>query len=235
MGRFLGIFLAVSLHGLVLLFGGIFFLKDDKDQGTLREVDLVSADEEKKEEKKEEKVVEKKEELETQQEEAPDAAEILKSLDLQALQPAPELEAASLGAITDALNGLGSGSGDFGDALSFASGGRIGGTGKAGAFDDASDAMLTMTEIDQKPRCVFQTQPQSPTEMHGKKVEGVVSLIFVVDATGRVTNPRVEKSSHRAFEKPALDALKQWKFEPALKGGQRVPWKMRVSVRFQPS
>src|SRR5262245_45893257 len=123
MGRFLGIFLAVSLHGLVLLFGGIFFLKDDTDKGTLREVDLVSADEqEKKEEKKEEKVVEKKEELETQQEEAPDAAEILKNLDLQSMQPAPELEAASLGAITDALNGLGGG-GDFGDALSFSSGG----------------------------------------------------------------------------------------------------------------
>jgi len=71
--------------------------------------------------------------------------------------------------------------------------------------------------------------------MRGKKVDGSVSVLFVVDAGGKVASPQVEKSSHPAFDKPALEAVKQWKFEPAVKGGQRVGCKMRVTLRFQPS
>jgi protein TonB len=71
--------------------------------------------------------------------------------------------------------------------------------------------------------------------MRAKNVEGVVTLIFIVDDTGRVVNPRVEKSSHPQFEAPALAAVRQWKFEPAIKGGQRVSCRMRVPFRFQPS
>jgi protein TonB len=56
-----------------------------------------------------------------------------------------------------------------------------------------------------------------------------------VEASGKVADPRVEKSTHTAFDKPALDAVKQWKFEPAVKAGQRVACKMRVPIRFQPS
>jgi protein TonB len=73
-----------------------------------------------------------------------------------------------------------------------------------------------------------------PQEMRSKSVEGVVTLIFIVDETGRVVNPRVEKASHPAFEAPALEALRQWKFEPAVKSGKRVSCRMRVPMRFQP-
>ena len=54
------------------------------------------------------------------------------------------------------------------------------------------------------------------------------------DETGRVVNPRVEKASYPEFEKPALEAVRQWKFEPAIKGGKRVSCRMRVPFRFQP-
>ena len=36
------------------------------------------------------------------------------------------------------------------------------------------------------------------------------------------------------LEKPAVDAVKQWKFEPGVKGGERVACRMRVGIRFQP-
>jgi protein TonB len=74
-----------------------------------------------------------------------------------------------------------------------------------------------------------------PTGMRGKKIEGVVTIVFVVDATGRVADPRVEKSTHADFDRPALDAIRQWKFEPAVKAGQRVACRMRAPIRFQPS
>ena len=101
--------------------------------------------------------------------------------------------------------------------------------------DGQLDSAFSLAEIDQKPRATFQTAPLYPAEMRGKKVEGVVAVLFVVDAAGKVVNPRVEKSTAAAFEKPALEAVRKWKFEPAIKAGQRVACKMRVPIRFQPS
>jgi protein TonB len=49
-----------------------------------------------------------------------------------------------------------------------------------------------------------------------------------------VVNPKVEKATRPEFEKPALDAVRQWRFEPAMKGGKRVSCRMRVPMRFQP-
>lgn len=238
MGRFLGIAFALFLHGGILLFGGLLFLGGEESHASLQEVELLAQDEPGDDEKKEEEKepdTQTPEELETEVEEAPDASEILRDLELSALQAQPELEAASLSAIADALNGLGAGDADFGAALTLASGGRIGGTGKPGEIDESLEGAFSLADIDQKPRAVYQATAMFPAAMRGKKVEGLVTVLFVVDAAGKVTEPRVEKATHPAFEKPALDAVRQWKFEPAVKGGQRVPCRMRVPIRFQPS
>ena len=229
----LGIFCAVLFHAGILLFGGLLFGTGKKEGGTPQQVELLGDEpvETKKEEKKEDEQKEA-EQMEAEEEEAPDPTELLRSLESPVLQ-APSLDAASLGAIEAALDGQ-LGSGDFADSVSFASGGRIGGTGRAGGADVELENAFSLAEIDQKPRAIFQAAPLYPDEMRSKKAEGLVSVIFVVDPSGRVTNPRVEKASHPAFEKPALDAVRQWKFEPGLKAGQRVSCKMRVPFRFQP-
>jgi protein TonB len=237
-GGFLGVACAVVLHGGFILFGGILFSRDEDKLGTTREVQLVTETPETQEEDKakEPEATEKSDEqLESEVEEAPNADEIVRSLEVAPMNDAPALDAASLSAIEQALNGQASGGGDFGDILTFNSGGRIGGMGKADALDEKIESAFTLAEIDQKPRPTYQASPMYPNELRAKKLEGVVTLIFVVDANGKVASPRVEKSTHAAFDKPALDALKQWRFEPALKGGQRVSCKMRVPIRFQPS
>jgi len=233
----LGIVGAVVLHATVLLFGGVLFPRGKEDHGTLQEVELISevdAAAEAEEADRKDPEAEEQEEMETEAERPPDAAEIMRNLELSAAAEAPALDAASLSAIEQALNGQ-AGSGDFADALSFASGGRIGGMGRDGALEEDLESAFSLAEIDQKPRPVFQASPLYPGEMRGKKIEGVVTVIFVVDSAGKVANPRVEKSSHPAFEKPALDAVRQWKFEPAIKAGERVGCKMRVPIRFQPN
>ncbi|HTF88036.1 MAG TPA: energy transducer TonB [Planctomycetota bacterium] len=231
MWRTLGIVGAVIFHAGILLFGGALFHGAKHDQQSRTEVELLSeADAAEKEEKPPEP--EKTEVLETEEEEVPDAAELIHNLEISAVVDAPELEAASLSAIEAALDGQGGG-GDFGEALSFNSGGRIGGMGKSGEEKDPLESAFSMSEIDQRPRSLFQAAALYPSEMRGKKVEGLVTVIFVVDAVGKVSNPRVEKSTHTAFDKPAIDAVKQWKFEPAVKGGERVACKMRVPIRFQ--
>jgi protein TonB len=232
MGPFFGVLLAVVVHLAFLLFGGLIFGIDNDKQPAPPDVLLVS--DEVKQDKEQEKVVDPQ--VNVDPEEAPDAAEALSNLEPPPQQnDAPALDAASLGAIEAALNGAGGPAGEFGGQLSFASGGRIGGTGKGGPAGDMADNAFSLAEIDQQPRPVFQSAPQFPAEMRGKKIEGVVVVTFLVDATGKVGGIRIEKSSHPAFEKPAVNAVRQWKFEPAVKGGQRVSCKLRQQLRFQPN
>ncbi len=225
---------AILVHGIVLMFGGIIFLGEET-HASKREVELVSEDVQK--DKEETVKEEEKQEVKQETEAPPDPNQSIKSVDVpsQSSDDAPALDAASLSAIEAALNGGGVAGGDFGvGAASLATGGRIGGTGKGGGEEQASEEAFSMSEIDQRPRPIQQVAGTFPQEMRSKSVEGVVTLIFIVDETGRVVNPRVEKSSHPAFEAPALEALRQWKFEPAVKSGKRVSCRMRVPMRFQP-
>jgi protein TonB len=233
----LAIVVAAVLHAGFLLFGGLLIPDAKEDRGTLQDVDLLvdegTTGDAKKDGPEPERTV--TEVMETEQEAPPDAEEVIRSIEVSAEAAAPALEAASLSAIEQALSGGSGPGGDFAEALTFASGGRIGGTGKPGTVEEGIEKAFSLTEIDQKPRAIFQSAPLYPSEMRGKKVEGVVTVIFVVDPSGKVSAPRVEQSTHAAFEKPALEAIRQWKFEPAVKGGARVPCKMRIPIRFQPS
>lgn len=229
-GWILSLFCAVLLLGAILLFGGIFLPEKDKAMPRTQEVELLGQTEKEKP-KPEEKKPEKTEDMDKDADKAPAPTEEIKDITLAPPDDAPALDAASLSAIEAALNGEGGG-GEFGESLSFASGGRIGGTGKGGALDENLENAFNPAEIDQKPRAVFQASPSYPPEMRGKKVGGQVVLIFVVEADGKVSSPRIESTSHQAFSAPALNAIKKWKFEPGLRAGQRVPCKMRVPIRF---
>ena len=231
--RTFGIAFAVALHAAVLLFGGLIFPKAKKDQGTLQEVELLSETDsvEKKEEKPEEKKVEKAEEIETEEEQAPSSVDLVTATEMPVMNDGPALDAASLSAIEAALNGE-QGSGDFASAVDFSSGGHIGASGKVAETEQDFMSQFGLDEIDQKPRAVYQASPLFPAAMRGKKIEGIVSVIFVVDPTGRIQKLRAEESTHPAFTQPALEAVKQWRFEPAVKAGERVACPMRVSIRF---
>ena len=234
-GRVFGFVIAILIHAAILLLGGwLFFHEPQAAKKEKIEIEVGVEAPDKPKDKKEETPPEKKED-ETEKEVPPDAAEVMRNLEQQpANNDAPALEALSLSAIEQALSGQAAG-GDFSEGFSFASGGRIGGTGKAGGLEQKLESAFGLAEIDQKPRATFQAQPSYPSEMRGKRVEGIVSVIFIVDATGKVTSPKVEKSSNPAFDKAALDAVRQWKFEPGLRGGQRVDCRVRVPIRFAPS
>ncbi len=94
------------------------------------------------------------------------------------------------------------------------------------------DAVFSMGDLDQKPRAIYQPAPNYPSELQGKRVEGIVYVIFIIDKNGRVSNAKVQKSTHQAFERPALAAIKKWKFDPGKRGGKPVPFRMRVPITF---
>lgn len=229
-----GLLAALVVHAGILLFGGWFFLKDEAPPPSTVPVDLLG-DVENPEVRREPEQP-KPEEVQEQPDEAPPNADsIVERLDESpAPSAAPALDATSLAGLANALGGVAGMGGDFfGAAASLESGGVIGGSGRRGAEGkDPVDGFFDSADIDQKARPVVQTSPTYPAEMRGKKVEGVVTLIFVVNADGRVESPKVESSTHKAFESPALAALRKWKFEPGVRGGERVASKVRISIRF---
>jgi protein TonB len=93
------------------------------------------------------------------------------------------------------------------------------------------DDLFSIAELDQKPRVIYQPGPMLTKEVR-KKAPGTVYIIFIVDQNGRVQNPIVQKSTDSVFEKPALTAVKKWKFEPGKRNGKPVRFRMRVPFTF---
>lgn len=93
------------------------------------------------------------------------------------------------------------------------------------------DELFSVSDLDQKPRVVYQASPALNAKLR-RKAPGTVYIVFVVDERGRVTNPVVQKSTDPVFDKAALNAVKQWKFEPGKRNGQAVSFRMRVPITF---
>jgi TonB family protein len=66
-------------------------------------------------------------------------------------------------------------------------------------------------------------------------IAGDVLLEFVVDENGNVPIASAVKSSRREFEAPAVEALRQWKFDSGRVRGRVVNTRMQVHVTFVPT
>lgn len=141
------------------------------------------------------------------------------------VEQAPPLD---LGQLELALNPI-PGEGEAGDfAVKLLAQGAEGGE----AGDGGLDKVFSLAELDQRPRPIFQTLPHYPPELRRSRRQGTVHVVFLVDPQGRVTSPEVEKSTDPAFERVALEAVRQWRFEPGTRKGEKVQFKMRVPITF---
>jgi protein TonB len=99
-----------------------------------------------------------------------------------------------------------------------------------GGGKDEVNKIFSLADLDQRPRVIFQRIPNYPAELRQR--QGTVYIVFMVDTHGRVINPKIEKSTDSAFERPALEAVKQWRFEPGTRNGETVAFKMRAPITF---
>lgn len=93
---------------------------------------------------------------------------------------------------------------------------------------------FSAAELEERPQAIARMDPAYPNAMRKARVEGTVTVTLVVDESGHVEDARVEKSSHPDFEKPALDAIRKWRFRPGTKEGQPVRTYLMQSFRFRP-
>lgn len=233
---------AVAFHAIVLLFGGLLFFRPHDGERNVEEVDLLTddapkpADDEKKDEQEKENEQAPAAESETDLDESREAPPDLGALaQLEAPVQVQGLDAMSLADLESALAPDLAGDGSFGASFSLASGGRIGGIGTGGdaSIAETLDAIASASELDQRPRAIVQTPPTYPSELRKKKIAGTVEVTFLVDESGRVAQPRVERSTDPTFDRAALDAVRRWRFEPGTRGGKKVSFKMRVPIAFR--
>ena len=88
------------------------------------------------------------------------------------------------------------------------------------------------TKVDENPVPVKTPPPKFPESMRREGIAGVVAVSIVIDEKGSVIDSSISKSSHPDFERPALEAVKIWKFKPAKKDGSVVKVKVTVPLRF---
>ncbi len=87
--------------------------------------------------------------------------------------------------------------------------------------------------LDRIPRARSQIEPVHPFDMRQQGVEGMVDVAFVVGVDGAVQSAQVLRSTHRAFEEPALRAVRKWRFEGGRSNGRPVSFRMAVPLHFR--
>jgi len=83
----------------------------------------------------------------------------------------------------------------------------------------------------QAPRLIRKIQPQYPELAKETRTQGVVVLDCVIDQQGNVTQMKLV-SGHPLLVQAALNAVRQWKYQPTLLNGIPVAVEMEVTVKF---
>jgi len=90
------------------------------------------------------------------------------------------------------------------------------------------------SEIVANPKPVHQVVPAYPEDLQRQGIKGQVGILVAVDEEGRVAGLKVTKSLHPYLDYAAVQALRQWTYEPVLEGGKPVPVTIEVDVNFDP-
>ena len=79
---------------------------------------------------------------------------------------------------------------------------------------------------------IYQPKPIYAFELSQARMEGTVDVSYTVDAKGKVTKLQIISSTNRAFEEPTREALRRWKFIPAMKDGVAVSSEAKLQVVY---
>jgi len=82
------------------------------------------------------------------------------------------------------------------------------------------------------PRVIYNPEPGFSDEARKAKAQGRVVLLVVVGPDGHTHDLRVQSSLGMGLDKKALEAVRTWRFLPAMLNGQPVAAQIAVEVDF---
>jgi TonB family protein len=82
------------------------------------------------------------------------------------------------------------------------------------------------------PRQIYSPDPKFPKSEQHVSREGAVKVKLVVRSDGVPTDVTISRSLNPDFDNAAIDAVKQWKFSPAIKNGAPIAVQIAIEVQF---
>jgi protein TonB len=105
--------------------------------------------------------------------------------------------------------------------------------GRGGVGLDGQSTIFNLSQLDRVPQPISQPMPSFPKGVRIPGLEEAVVVVeFVVDADGRVVEPRVTSSNASEFNGAALIGIARWKFRPGVLAGRKVSTRMEVPLKF---
>ena len=110
----------------------------------------------------------------------------------------------------------------------------------APASGPASAAKLRLDDEEERAREPFDTppkpvdlvSPQYPSALKDQGTGGEVTVAFTVDTSGRVQDVEVREASNPEFGEAALEAVRRWRFKPAMRDGEPVEVRIAQKLTF---
>ena len=92
-------------------------------------------------------------------------------------------------------------------------------------------ARITIGPLPQAAKLITKVDPVYPEMARQAQIQGVVKLSAIIDKDGRVANLQVN-SGHPLLVPAAIDAVKQWRYQPTLLNGEPVEVRTDLDVNF---
>lgn len=136
--------------------------------------------------------------------------------------------------VTLASSGPGSGSGMGGGSNGGLGGGNGNGFGP-GTGGNVGGGLRQVGNGVSAPQLVHSVEAEFSDEARRAKYEGTVVVSIIVDTQGNPQNIHVSRTLGMGLDEKAIEAVKQYKFKPAIdqKTGKPVPVMVSVEVRFR--
>jgi TonB family protein len=81
-------------------------------------------------------------------------------------------------------------------------------------------------------KIVYKVPPTYPPQAKADRLSGIVVLEAVIGKDGSVQDLKVVKSVREDLDQAAIDAVKQWKFEPVLLNGEPIEVKTTIQIHY---
>ncbi len=83
------------------------------------------------------------------------------------------------------------------------------------------------------PRAIYAPDPEYSEEARKAKYQGTVVLWTVIGPDGRTHEIRVSRSLGMGLDQKAVEAVRKWRFTPAMKDGHPVAVQVNIEVNFR--
>ncbi|MDH5300821.1 MAG: TonB family protein [Gammaproteobacteria bacterium] len=99
--------------------------------------------------------------------------------------------------------------------------------------EEALPVPVALAQLSTMPSFLHREQPAYPRAEKLAGREATVKLSVLIDEQGRVRKIDIVQSGGEAFDRAAVAAMKASNFEPARIGGQKVPVRLNMPVKFR--